>query len=177
MVINGPSSSGKTALARNLQHALSYPIIHLQLDAFRAMEPNGYFEKIDNDLRWLRVAALCRSINAACAQFLLHGQSVILDHALPSEGWQYLQDDLFGQCVLTVGVFCSLEELERREQQRPDRKPGLAASQFYSLHRNRRYDIEIDTTSMAPNDCATKLATWLEQDPMPKAFPQSCAAA
>jgi len=177
LVINGPSSAGKTTLARNLQQALSCAAIHLQLDAFRSMEPEGYFDRIDSDLRWLRVAALCRSINAACAQYLLHGQNVILDHALPQEGWQYLQEDLFGQHVLTVGVFCSLEELERREQQRPDRKPGLAASQFLSLHRGRRYDMQVDTTNTTSTDCAAKLAAWLEQRPKPHAFLQSCAAA
>ena len=177
VVINGPSSSGKTTLAKNLQRALQEPFLHLQLDAFRAMEPDEYFERIDNDLRWLRVAALCRSMNAACAQFLLHGQNVILDHALPQEGWQYLNEDLSGQYVLTIGVFCSLEELERREKQRQDRKPGLAASQFSSLHRGRQYDTEVDTTNAEPNECASELAAWLNKNPKPYAFLQPCAAA
>ena len=135
------------------------------------MEPKGYFENIGCDLRWLRVAALCRSMNAACAQFLLHGQSVILDHALPPEGWQYLEEDLSGHCVLTVGIFCSLQELERRERERPDRKPGLAASQFSSVHRDRRYDIDIETTNTTASECAAKLAAWLALEPKPNAFP------
>lgn len=42
IVLNGASSAGKTSIAKALQAKLDAPYHHVQLDAFRAMEPPGY---------------------------------------------------------------------------------------------------------------------------------------
>lgn len=47
--------------------------------------------------------------------------------------------------VLFVRVDCPLEELERREQQRGDRRPGQAREQIEKLHGPGVYDLTVDT--------------------------------
>jgi len=46
IVFNGASSAGKTSIAKALQTKLGTPYLHVQLDAFRAMEPPGYWDAL-----------------------------------------------------------------------------------------------------------------------------------
>jgi len=173
VVLNGPSSAGKSSLARELQATLPRAYLHVQLDAFRAMEPLGYFSQVPPELRDLRVAALCRAMNATTAEYARHGQNVLLDHVLPAEAWKYLAEDLAGFIVLLVGVRCSLEVLEARERSRGDRPRGLASSQVRQIHADRAYDFEVDTSHRSPADCAAQVRGWLESNPIPNAFAAS----
>jgi chloramphenicol 3-O phosphotransferase len=172
VVLNGPSSAGKSSLARELQTSAPDSYLHVQLDAFRDMEPPGYFRKGQPEVSALRLAALCRAMNATSAEYVRHGQNVLLDHALPAQGWHYLTEDLASYAVLLVGVHCSLETLQIREQCRGDRPIGLAASQALDIHEGRSYDFEIDTTARSVHDCTAVLAEWLAGLPPPKAFPE-----
>ncbi|MDP3760139.1 MAG: AAA family ATPase [Ramlibacter sp.] len=179
VVLNGPSSAGKSSLARALQECAPDPFLHVQLDVFRDMEPPGYFRKGQPEVSALRLAALCRAMNATCAEYARHGQNVLLDHALPAQGWRYLAEDLDSFAVLLVGVRCSLEKLEARERSRGDRPIGLAASQVLEIHAGRSYDFEVDTTARSVGDCAAAVGEWLAGLPRPTAFPEvvrQCAA-
>lgn len=161
VVLNGPSSSGKTTLAKHLQALSTFEAFqHVGLDAFRAMEPPGYWDARTKELWPSRIEALCRTINAAAATYARAGESVIVDHVLPIEGWPWMAHDFAGLPVFVVGVHCELEELVRRERARGDRPAGLAASQT-GLHRNRDYDFELDTTNFGSMDCAKALHAWL----------------
>jgi len=168
VVLNGASSAGKSCLAQALQATLPGAYLHVQLDAFRAMEPPEYFSGLQPGVRTIRVAALCRAMNAAIAEYARHGQNVLLDHVLPPEGWQYLAQDLAGYRLLTVGVRCSPEVLEARERSRGDRRPGLALSQAHRVHADRDYDFEVDTTHCTAVECAAQVRRWLECNPHPK---------
>ncbi|WP_396332169.1 chloramphenicol phosphotransferase CPT family protein [Burkholderia anthina] len=153
IVVNGPSSSGKSTLSRCLRDELPEHHLHVELDAFRNMEPEGYWD-VDMQLAQVRVAALCRAINATAATYSRHGQAVIVDHVLSDDAWHYMLKDLVGCPVFIVGVFCSLEKLIERENKRGNRKIGLAASQFESIHAGRHYDHVVDTSSSSALACA-----------------------
>ena len=137
---------------------------------FREMEPAGYFCKGQPEVSALRLAALCRAINASCAEYASHGQNVLLDHVLPAQGWRYLAEDLASFSVLLVGVRCSLETLEVRERSRGNRPIGLAASQATEIHAARSYDFEVDTTTRSVDDCVSAVGEWLASLPRPVAF-------
>ena len=122
------------------------------------------------DLRALRVAALCRAMNATAAEYARHGQNVLLDHVLSAEGWVYLADDLAGLSVLLVGVHCSVEVLHARERSRGDRPLGLASSQAGQIHTDRVYDFEVDTSLENSIECAANVRRWLESGPVGRAF-------
>ena len=170
IVLNGTSSSGKTSLAVELQSlAADLQLIHLQLDAFRAMEPPGYWSKDHREQAPQRIEALCRAINKASAEFARCGQNVILDHVLTPQACSYMLDDLIGHQVLFVKVACSVEELERREALRKDRTVGLAKSQLESVHTACSYDFEVDTTVRSAAVLARELAAWLRSLPFPEA--------
>ncbi len=163
LVLNGASSSGKTSLAKALQALLPDPHQHVQLDAFRAMEPAGYWDGLDNDTSKVRIAALCRAMHAAVAAFARNGQHVILDTVLDrASATRYLLDDLGSIGFGLIGVHCSLDELERRETARGDRQSGLARRQFESVHVGRNYDFSVDTTHASAAACAAEIAAWLE---------------
>lgn len=170
IVLNGPSSSGKSSLAQALQRRFVQPHLHVTLDAFRAMEPPGYFEAVQPEQLALRVAALCRALNATTAEYARHGLNVLLDHVLPAVGWKYLAEDLVEFSVFLVGVHCSLPELQARELCRQDRPAGLAASQFSAIHRDTEYDFSVDTSESSVEECATAVVDWFLYDPSPNAF-------
>ncbi|WP_175835342.1 chloramphenicol phosphotransferase CPT family protein [Burkholderia anthina] len=169
IVVNGPSSSGKSTLSRCLRDELPEHHLHIELDAFRNMEPDGYWD-VDTQLAQVRVAALCRAINATAATYSRHGQAVIVDHVLSNDAWHYMLEDLVGFPVFIVGVFCSLEKLLERENMRGNRQIGLAASQFESIHAGRHYDHVVDTSSSSALACAQSIAEWLSSRPVPVAF-------
>ena len=163
LVLNGTSSSGKTSLAKALQALLAEPHQHVQLDAFRAMEPAGYWDGLDNDTAKARIAALCHAMHASVAAFVRNGQHVILDTVLDrASAARYLLDDLGSIGFSLIGVHCALDELERRETARSDRPSGLARRHFATIHAGRTYDFSVDTTHTSAAACAAEIAAWLE---------------
>jgi chloramphenicol 3-O phosphotransferase len=56
-----------------------------------------------------------------------------------------------------VGVFAPLEILEERERRRGDRLIGLARWQYGRVHRNRRYDLEVETSRDTALTCAQRI--------------------
>ncbi|MES2951744.1 MAG: AAA family ATPase [Pseudomonadota bacterium] len=174
IVLNGTSSSGKTSLARALQARMRAPIQHVQLDAFRRMEPNGYWDvsyQQDPALEAMKHAALCRAMHAALSEYARHGIDVIFDTVLwHREDWRYLLEDLDALPVYLVGVNCELEELVRREHARGDREAGLAAGQFKAIHTGKVYDFQVDTSGTSTEDCAGEVLAWLDRRPEARAF-------
>lgn len=69
-----------------------------------------------------------------------------------------------------VGVRCSLDELVRREASRGDRPAGLAALQYDLVHAHGDYDVECDTSTADPRECAEMVKKFLARRPTPTAF-------
>jgi chloramphenicol 3-O phosphotransferase len=174
IVLNGTSSSGKSSLARALLPRLATPTQHLQLDAFRAMEQNDYWDDWQHEAPAaiaLKHAALCRAMHAALGEFARHGIGVVFDTVLwHREDWRYLLEDLDTLPVYLVGIHCELAEISRREQVRADREIGLAAGQFKAIHTGKVYDFQVDTTSSSAEHCANEVLAWLGSHPEPRAF-------
>lgn len=88
----------------------------------------------------------------------------IIDHVI-------LREDKYRECLdylsdlnyITVGVHCPLVEASRRELDRGDRQIGLAATQFDKVHSNREYDIEVDTSTMTPEQAAKLILNHINQ--------------
>ena len=147
---------------------LDEPYFHMPVDAFHAMRTRREIsqEELPAVLRrtWM-------GYHRAVAGMAAAGNNVVVDHVL-SEDWR-LPDclELFSAAHgVLVGVRCSLEELERREQARGDRPAGLAAMQFQRVHAHGVYDLECDTTTAGARDCARQIGAFLPQRPTPTAF-------
>lgn len=101
------------------------------------------------------------------------GNNVVVDHVLSAE-WR-LRDCLslfVPQDVVLVKVHCHPAELERRERERGDRPPGLAAGQLARVHAHGVYDLECDTGRSTPQECARRIKEFLARRPSPTAFEQ-----
>ena len=169
IVLNGTSSAGKSSLAKAMQVISTLPLHHVQLDAFRAMEPPGYWDHWEVEgpaVADRKMAALCCAMHAAVLQYSLHGQQTILDVAITNAyARQLFVEDLKDSPVYLIGVHCSKEELAKRELARGDRKVGLAGSQIDWIHKRMRYDLQLDTTGRTPDDVAKEILAWLATDP------------
>ncbi|MFP3992809.1 AAA family ATPase, partial [Streptomyces sp. E11-3] len=173
--LNGTSSSGKSSIARELLPILDGMWSHLPVDAFHAMR--AHRDDLTPDQLRTVLRRTWRGFHRAVAGMAAGGNNVVMDHVL-SEDWR-LRDclDLFvPEHVVLVGVHCPLPELERRERARGDRPPGLAAGQLAQVHSHGRYDVECDTGTTSPQDCARQIRAFLRHrptsPPTPTAFEQ-----
>ena len=167
--LNGTSSSGKSSIARELLDVLDDGVFfHLAVDSFNAMRTKRALddEELDTALRRTRMG-FHRSV-AAMAEV---GNDVVVDHVL-SEPWRLLDclSVLPPERVLFVGVLCPPEELTRRERARGDRPVGLAAHQYDLVHRHGDYDLECDTSTATPRECAERIKSFLPHLPPRTAF-------
>ncbi|MFF6780741.1 AAA family ATPase [Streptomyces sp. NPDC012510] len=166
--LNGTSSSGKSSIAKELLQILDEPYFHIPVDAFHAMRTG---REMPPDRLTSVLHRTWRGYHRAIAGMAAAGNNVVMDHVL-SEEWR-LWDclDLFvPQDVVFVGVHCPRTELERRERERGDRPPGLAARQWEQVHTHRLYDIECDTSRVEPLPCAVRIKEFLTTRPTPTAF-------
>jgi chloramphenicol 3-O phosphotransferase len=178
--LNGPSSAGKTTIARSLQARLPRPYLHIGIDHLIALMPphlndwagtreaEGFsFHEVKEDghtLRELRIGPYGRKIAEAYVQVVALlarlGHSLIVDDVAIRDGelaeWAPAFD---GREVLLVGITASLEELERRGIARGDRSVGSARAQLKKIRFGAEYSLLLDTSRQTTEEC-----TWLILD-------------
>jgi chloramphenicol 3-O phosphotransferase len=177
VVLNGPSSSGKTTLSRELQDRWHGPLLDAGLDRHLAMLPRRYLSSrwpeiyvysyaADGSIASISVGPvgerLHRVMHRSVAGLARGGFDVVVDHVLLDGPWAGdLADALSGVPVVFVGVRCPPDVLEARERQRADRTLGQAVAQHAVVHRQGRYDVEVDTSSLDPAAAADVVLAWL----------------
>jgi len=221
ILVNGPSSSGKTTFCRALQERLThvasghpdtafarvafddvallmaeqlYPISFVKLkggDLARLVsraphdglagwdyvDESGAVGKHGGSPR-LRLVLnshgqrLLLGVHRSWGAHLALGTNLIIDHFLQDAAWC---DDLFevlqkaGATVFSVGVVCSLEELERRESSRGDggfegRPLGLARRSDELCHSHQLdYHVTVATDRQSTADSVESVVAALEQ--------------
>ncbi len=92
ILLNGTSSSGKTTIAKQLQQQLPTPFMHVQVDTFAEMLPEGFLENGDPELRRATGPKLISGYHRALAALAEAGNDLIVDHVIPSPKW-------FAECV------------------------------------------------------------------------------
>lgn len=176
--LNGPSSSGKTTLAKALQDSFSEPYLHIGIDKVIEFMP----EKINN---WtggssaLGFSWKAQKDSTGHLIYRIHAgpfaQKVIrtlkdISLLLASQQYNLIIDDiaftaevdewkqtLQNYPVLYVGVLAPLKILEEREQSRGDRIIGGARGQYEQVHKNVAYDLEIDTYTQSLSENVAKI--------------------
>lgn len=170
VVLNGASSSGKTTIAQLLQDRLCGRWMHVSFDHFASMLPRRF--ALTGEENWARVAPewgevlpmLLPGFARAVAALADAGNDLIVDHVLLGEhNARQFADAVAGRSVLSVGVECPLEELERREAERGDRPPGLVAYQHEHVHVPGRYDLRVDSGSHTPESCVETIVRAYER--------------
>ena len=184
IVLNGPSSSGKTTLATALQrrfaaegecwfvYAMDDYFAKVPFDWVTAGKHVGsradkgvVLEIVDGAFR-MRMGPIGRQVLVAwrgavgCAARA--GLNVIADDVtLTEDEWRGWQAELDGIDTHWVRVQIALERLEARERARSDRMPGHARSQYEDAYRWPVYDAEVDTGTLDPEAAAAAvLSGW-----------------
>ncbi len=148
VVLNGPSSSGKSTLATAVQQAADTPWIRLLPDEFfqwHLPERYGAFGRAAGPWQegfFAMLAGLARAGNQVitCAAGL-DGQA----------GWRRR---LAGIGCLFTGLTPALAVCEQRERDRDDRAAGNAARESHAVHQGWAYDLDIDTGAVDPERAA-----------------------
>lgn len=179
--LNGTSSAGKTTLAHALQEILPEPYIHIALDQFRDGMPARYRglnapvgSTGERGLNVVPVAhaegaytavrfgemgqKMLRGMRRAIVALVNEGNNVIIDDIILEP--EFLDDylDAFEELtVYFVGVRCPLDVINQREQLRPGRFPGTARGHFDICHAHGVYDVEVDTATTLPDECAAQV--------------------
>jgi chloramphenicol 3-O phosphotransferase len=169
--LNGTSSSGKSSIAEQLLMVLERPFFHMSVDAINGMRARERSLELGPDELAAVLARTRAGFHRAVAGMAQAGNDLVVDYVL-SERWRLLDclAVLSGLDVVFVGVRCSEQELTRREQARGDRQPGQAAAQLRQVHSYGSYDIECDTTTASPRDCARSIGQCLDRLPLLRAF-------
>lgn len=160
VILHGPSSSGKSSLARALQARWPGPLLHVDLDAFELMSEGTLLPTLDDRREAFRLH--CANLQATLRNIAATRFSLVLDFVL-RDAAQFARclDALSGRAVYVVGVRCDLDVLEARERQRGDRDIGLGRAQFAHPEFSRSYDLLIDTTQQTADAGAEEIWSFV----------------
>ncbi len=152
VVINGPSSSGKSTLIKELRARASAPWVGFDEPMLGSVD-DGY-------LIWREQSpTLHHGFLAGIAALAKAGNYVAVAAGGHSQTWY---DEAFdGVPTLRVGLDCALAELERREGTRHDVQGGLAASSL-EVHEGWQYHLRFDTNAAAMGEIAGEVLSAVE---------------
>jgi chloramphenicol 3-O phosphotransferase len=153
VILDGPSSAGKTTLTKATRERLGATCMAVSLDRLFA------FAHPAHPLNWRLFATLTDATFAIAVTAATAGFDVIVDTV-------FERRDCFASACRAfastphfyVAVTCSLDELEAREQARGDRPPGLARRQHVEVFHDTPYALELDTSRTTVEQCAEQIA-------------------
>lgn len=187
--LNGASSSGKTTIARSFRLQTKQPFLYLGLDTFIQMLPLGYFGQTEKSVDYMQQKhfvdseghdqvsqhygpkgmGLIRTMYKTVANLAEENMNIVFDDVywdlkLPAEIMQNVD-------VYLVSIYAPMDVLVERESKRPTRSAGVARWQFPKMYpENRVYDLEIDTSRLAPEESVQEINNMLESGLAPTAF-------
>lgn len=98
------------------------------------------------------------------------GNNLIVEHIVETKAWMTrLVQFLAPFDVFFVGLHCPLSELEKRELERGDRRPGEARQDYDLVHGFGTYDIEINSIQPLEDNVNAVLTAWQSRT-RPSAF-------
>lgn len=165
--LNGPSSSGKTTLAKALQEEFEQPFLHIGIDKVIGMmpmklnnwdggeAPQGFswkqsIDETGHPIHELHAGPFAEKMSQTLKEIVLTlakiGHHIIIDDVAfgshDVDGWRAALKEYK---VLWIGMKTSLPALERREKGRDNRIQGSARAQYFKVHNGVTYDLEFDT--------------------------------
>jgi chloramphenicol 3-O phosphotransferase len=162
IVINGPSSSGKTTLALAAQKQFDIPFLRFSFDLFLDNKVLPMDQINGGVFSWDSMrTSVFTGIHQCVPALATAGNNLIFDHIIETKAWlDNLIQLLTGLDVFFVGLYCSLAELERREIQRGDRHIGEARTDLQTVHDITSYDLEINSENPAEDNAEILIEAW-----------------
>lgn len=162
IIINGPSSSGKTTLAFAVQKQFDIPFLRFSFDLFLDNKSLPREQMRSGTFSWETMKpAVISGIQQCVPALAMAGNNVIFDHIIETKS---LLDHLIRSVstldVFFVGLHCSLPELERRELQRGNRRVGEARADLETVHDITSYDLELNSEDTVEANAKTLIEAW-----------------
>lgn len=156
VVLNGPSSAGKSTLARALLALLGPTATHVYVDRLFA------FLHDDASRNWVAFAALTDATFRSAAAFADGGYDVIVDTVFERRECLDLARLALGDRPYhLVGVTAPIHVLEAREAARGNRPIGLARRQHDSVLHDALYEFVLDTDASSTAECVERLSALI----------------
>src|SRR5689334_21381580 len=167
IIINGPSSSGKTTLALAAQKQFDIPFLRFSFDLFLDNKSLPLDQIRNGAFSWDSMRpSVFHGLHQCVAALANAGNNLIFDHIIESQYW--LEDLLHAISdldVFFVGLHCSLPELERREAERGNRRSGEARTDFETVHNITSYDLELNSENPLEDNVKLLIETWKKRKP------------
>lgn len=145
ILLNGPSSAGKSTLSREMQRKLKEMGVEsmiISIDDYMQTDPKETIYEDD-------IYEIMPNMNRDVIEAIKLGKTIIVDHAITSERiYDSLMDAAKGGTVFTVKVICDIEVLCKREIERGDRCIGSAEASLEYLWPKEGYDLCVDNGKM-----------------------------
>lgn len=177
ILLNGCGSSGKSSIAKSIQHLSNDVWITFGIDTFIDMLPTNkqelYFKFIpDQNERGatMRVesgpdaAKFFSAMPKFAAMLADKGNNIVIDEVFLDElDLKAYVEILKDHTVYYIGVFCDLNVMQEREILRGDRCIGLSNDQIDRVHQGvlGAYDFSVDTTNLSPFEAARQIMQFI----------------
>jgi chloramphenicol 3-O phosphotransferase len=162
IILHGPTSSGKSSLAKALQANAAMPAFHISLDAFVTMANRG--DMRSEQERELAYRIHCENLRSTLARVVKTDFEIILDLVLRDTAeFDACLRALSPRPTCVVRVWAPISVLEARERTREDRGVGMAREQFEHPAYQRAYDFDVDTSGCTPAQGAVAIRRFMEQ--------------
>jgi chloramphenicol 3-O phosphotransferase len=186
VILNGAPRSGKSSIVAAIQETFPGAWLNLGVDVARRMTPPRYQPGIGlrpgepDHVAAPLVPALYAALYDAVAAHSRAGLDVVVDVGHHDAG--VLADcarRLASLPVLFVGVRCPIEVVMERRNAAPDAyatgspsdPPAPVRAWQELVHVPGIYDLEVDTSTLSPQECAEAIRRRLAARPAPTAFP------
>src|ERR1041385_6428344 len=162
IIINGPSSSGKTTLALAAQKQFDIPFLRFSFDLFLDNKVLPLDQMRNGTFSWdLMRPSVFKGIDQCLPALATAGNNIIFDHIIETKGFlQELIQLISDLGVFFVGLHCSLSELERREMQRGNRNIGEARTDLETVHQITSYDLELNSENAVGDNAKLLIEAW-----------------
>lgn len=177
--LNGVASAGKTTLAKSLQSRLTEPYYWLNVDTFITFSAENHMQH--NPMTYFQEGKDPISLYPHIIKLFSDlGVNVIADAAFTKGQGRnlFLALETLDKCIdmlheyplLYVHVTCPLEEIQRREKERGNRKNELKEHLPTEINPYDIYDITVDTFQNTKEECADKIIELLAESEKHTAF-------
>jgi chloramphenicol 3-O phosphotransferase len=162
IIINGPSSAGKTTLALAAQKQFDIPFLRFSFYLFLDSHALPIEQIRNGTFAWEEMRpSVFHGIHRCLPALAMAGNNLIVDHIIESKSWlEDLLRSVAGLDVFFVGLHCSLEELERREEARGNRRAGEARADFETVPSIAVYDSELNSESPLEDNVRLLMEAW-----------------
>ncbi|CAN5384456.1 hypothetical protein BH11ARM2_BH11ARM2_03730 [soil metagenome] len=187
LFLQGPSSVGKSTLAKALQLGLDEYWWVLEADDITGMQPvsarTGWWNPTGEERphpSWepeVRLSRWLAGYFQCIATIARTGSNVIAVGGWLEASWLIdLTHALQGIHALCLGVHAPLDELQRREMARGDRELGYALSHYHRVHSHGPYDLDVDTLAQSTDEIVASIRAVLASSPKPTFFERMLAS-